>query len=435
MRFARWFLFTLLAVLGARCGGEVPLTAPDGATLTIEANPRSISAVGGRSTITVIGFKSTEDGGGTLPDGTQIFFTTNLGVIEERVAMHNGIAKATLQSDGRAGTATINAISGGASASSGSGTGGTGGTGGTAAASGSVTVQIGAGPEGDIVVTVTANPTTLGPTDFTSEIVATLTDNNGNPLPDVPVIFSTTAGQLASQSSVLRTNVKGQAFDRLTLLDDAEGGATVTVTSGTATGSVDVTRGTFALPIIDSVFPSSGTRGASLTVTLTGQKFQPGASVSFGNGIAVKDVTFINAETLLVDITISGSAATDNARTVTVTNPDGGSGTLSSAFVVGSNAPVCKMSAFEILSGSGTAADPWIMNFSLVAFDGTGSFDPDGGSLSFDWDVGDPPTPNYTTATFSHDFSLASPPAYQVVMTVTDDDGDTCTLVRFLDVP
>jgi hypothetical protein len=301
----------------ASCGGQVPLTAPEGATLTIEANPKSIPTVGGRSTITVIGFKAAEDGGGTLSDGTQIFFTTDLGAIEERVEMENGIARATLQSDGRSGTATVTASSGGGI---------------TAVPT---TVQIGAGTEGDIVITVIANPTTLGPEDLTSEIIATVTDNRGNALPDVPVIFSTDSGALASQGSILRTNVSGQAFDRLTLLDDVDS-AQVTVTSGSTTASVTVTRGDFGDPLIDSISPSSGSPGETLSVTITGQNFQPGATVSFGEGIGVNDVIFVNSETLIASITIDpGAQTTGVGRTVTVTNPDGGSGSLSDAFRVG----------------------------------------------------------------------------------------------------
>jgi hypothetical protein len=394
------------------CGGEVPLTAPEGATLTIEANPKSIPTVGGRSTITVIGFKAAVDGGGTLADGTQIFFTTDLGAIEERVEMENGIARATLQSDGRSGTATVTASSGGGI---------------TAVPT---TVQIGAGPEGDIVITVTANPSTLGPEDLTSEIVATVTDDRGNALPDVPVIFSTSSGTLASQGSVLRTNGSGQAFDRLTLLDD-EGDATVTVTSGSASGTVNVTRGTFDDPLIDSVSPSTGTRGASLTVTLTGQNFQPGATVSFGDGIGIDEVTWINSETLLADIRIGGSASSA-ARTVTVTNPDGGQGTFASGFTVTNRAPVCRMDLFDLISGTGTQTDPFVMNTSFVSFDGTDSFDPDGGALTFEWDVGDPPTAAFTDPAFSYDYGVLNV-IFQVVLTVEDDDGDTCTLVRFLE--
>jgi PKD domain/IPT/TIG domain len=411
MRPGGWL--TALGLASSLFGcGSVPLTAPNGGTLTIEANPKSIPAVGGKSTITVIGFKSAGDGGGSLPDGTQIFFTTDLGAIEERVATENGIARATLQSDGHSGTATVTASSG------------------TIAAL-TATVEVGAGTSGDLVITVTANPATLGPSDFTSEIVASVTDNRGNFLADVPVIFSTSSGALASQGSVLRTNANGQAFDRLTLLDD-QGDATVTVTSGATTGSVSVTRGTFRAPLIDSVAPSSGSRGGSLTVKITGQKFQPGATASFGDGIAIDEVTFVNAETLLVDITVTAGAAA-GSRTITVTNPDGGSGTFASGFTVVTTAPVCRMTVLIINSGSGTQADPWVMAPGVVDFNGTSSFDPDGGSLTFDWNVGDPPTPAFTDAAFTYSFSATD--IFQVSLTVTDDEGDSCTLVRYLDVP
>jgi hypothetical protein len=228
--------------------------------------------------------------------------------------MQEGIARATLRSNGRSGTATVTALSGGGVEPL------------------TTTVEIGAGPDGDVVISVTANPTTLGPGDFTSEIVATVTDNRGNPLANVPVIFSTTAGALASGGAVLRTNANGQAVDRLTLLD-SQGNASVTVTSGSASASVPVVRGDFGDPLIDSVSPSSGARGATLFVTLTGQRFQPGATASFGVGIAVDDVDWISSETLRIRIRIDPSAST-GTRTVTVTNPDGGSASLASAFVV-----------------------------------------------------------------------------------------------------
>jgi hypothetical protein len=105
----------------------------------------------------------------------------------------------------------------------------------------------------------------------------------------VPVIFSTSSGTLASKGSVLRTNASGQAFDRLTLLDDSDQ-ATVTVTSGQISETVEVVRGDFGEPLIDSVSPATGTRGASLSVTLTGQNFQQGATASFGEGIGIDDV-------------------------------------------------------------------------------------------------------------------------------------------------
>ena len=312
-RLSKTLLVALLAGGTLTCK-SVPLTAPNDATMTVSANPRSIPSTGGSSVITVTAFKSADDGGGTVPDGTQIFFTTDLGVIEERVATTNGIARATLQSDGRAGQATVTASSGSLTAQT-------------------VSVEIGAGDSGDLVITVVASPAVLGPADFSSDIIATVTDNRGNPQADVPVIFSTDSGTLASSGSVLRTNVNGQAVDRLTLLDDATTNAVVTVTSGTSTGSATVSRAGFDAPVVDFVSPSSGSRGARRTITIGGQNFQPGATVSFGAGIGLETITFVNTETLRVDIVIDSQAAS-GARNVRVTNPDGNSGTLTGGFTV-----------------------------------------------------------------------------------------------------
>lgn len=206
------------------------------------------------------------------------------------------------QHDGRSGDATISVTSGSLGEKT-------------------VTVQIGAGSGGDIVITVTAYPALLGPFDFTSEIVATVTDNRGNVLADIPVIFSTTNDGLTSQGSVLRTNASGQAFDRLTFLDDGSTSATLTVTSGNVTGTVEVRRGSFDKPEIDAVSPSSGSRGNTLDVTIQGQNYQPGATVSFGVGVRINTVTFVNSETPIANIRVDSSAPF-GTNDVTVTYPD-----------------------------------------------------------------------------------------------------------------
>ncbi len=314
---SRFNLWTLGAAFFAAaaflyCGGGVPLTAPTGAELSITANPRTIPVVNGISTITVTGFKSADDGGGPLTNGTQIFFTTNVGLIDEQVEMRDGIARAQLQSNGRAGSAIVEARSG-------------------AGITATLAEPVLIGNAGNINISVTANPATVGRPDYTSDIVATVFDNDNNRLPDMPLIFSTSAGSLASQGSILTTNMNGQAFDRLTLIDETS--ATVTVSSGTASGSVAIGRGVGPDPIVSSVFPSAGEPGQSLVVTITGLNFQPGATVSFGQGISVNGVQFVNSTTLTVSITIDINARVESqGRTATVTNPDGGSGILTDAF-------------------------------------------------------------------------------------------------------
>jgi len=304
----------------AGCGGEVPLTATEGATLFITANPTAIPVFEGVSTITVVGFKAVADGGGPLTDGTQIFFTTDVGTIEERVEMQNGVARGTLRSNGRAGRATVIARSG---------------AGIFAPLEGDARVLIG-NAEG-INILLTANPPTLTSPNFTTELVATVFDNSNNRMSDVPIIFTTSAGALASASTSLRTNANGQATDRLTLL--TEDSAEVKAFSGAIESNpVTVNRGTTPAPtgpLVTSIRPSSGAPGQTLSVTIHGANFQPGATVSFGQGIAVNGVTFVNSGTLIANITIDPSAqVSTGGRTVTVTNPDGGSGSLPDAFLV-----------------------------------------------------------------------------------------------------
>jgi PKD repeat protein len=104
-------LAVLLACLG--CDSNTSPVAPAGTILRIEANPGAIS-VTGSSTITVTALHSS---GVPARTGTEILLTTSLGSLEggteSRIRTDgNGIARATLRGDGRAGVATIRASSG-----------------------------------------------------------------------------------------------------------------------------------------------------------------------------------------------------------------------------------------------------------------------------------------------------------------------------------
>lgn len=78
---------------------------------------------------------------------------------------------------------------------------------------------------------------------------------------------------------------------------------------------------------------TSGRRKESLTVQVNGTFFQGTPTVSFGAGIGVASVSFVDASQLLVDISVSSNAAL-GTRNVTVTNPDGQSDTLNGVFTV-----------------------------------------------------------------------------------------------------
>jgi hypothetical protein len=107
----------------------------------------------------------------------------------------------------------------------------------------------------------------------------------------------------------------------------------VTVTSGgrsaTCTGCLTVNPA----PAPTSTAPSSGTRGATLSVDILGSTFRSGAKVKFGSGVTVNSTTFINAGKLTASITISAGTTT-GLRKVTVVNPDKGNGSCSGCFTV-----------------------------------------------------------------------------------------------------
>ncbi len=89
-------------------------------------------------------------------------------------------------------------------------------------------------------------------------------------------------------------------------------------------------------PVLSSIDPSSGARGTTMSVTLTGTGFVDGATtVSFGDGIAVVAVDVNSSTSILATITLAGGAAL-GARDVTVTNPapGGGTSTLVGGFTV-----------------------------------------------------------------------------------------------------
>ena len=107
----RWAAVALVAVLLA-CEGAY-LTAPPGSTLVLIAKPNSIPAHGGVSELTAI---VTEAIGTAVPDGTVVFWSTNLGQIDRETRTANGIARNRLVSDSRSGVATVVAVSGGGTA-------------------------------------------------------------------------------------------------------------------------------------------------------------------------------------------------------------------------------------------------------------------------------------------------------------------------------
>jgi hypothetical protein len=220
----------LLALSAVTCE-EVPLTAPVGSTIFLVANPPFVAANGGRSIVTAV---VTEPAGTFAPDGTNVFFFTDLGRIDSPGLTVNGQARVNFVADARSGTANITAISGGPAQSSGDGTSS------TATGTGSATITISIGSSLPTRVVVGASPQRIT-SSRQSTITANVFDEFGNPVQNVPVVFSIGGSlveeTLESGGAPRYTDSNGQAFDVLRTRAPVGGiQKTVTVTATTANG-------------------------------------------------------------------------------------------------------------------------------------------------------------------------------------------------------
>lgn len=173
---------------------EVTPVAPTGSFLTITANPTQIDASGETSTVTVL---ARRENGTPVNPGTQVFFASTLGSIDEFAATDiDGVARATLTGANRIGLADVTASSG-------------------ATESVATQVQIGA-PAGSI--TLQPNPTTISQDlieDAMFDLVATVRDETGQPLANAAVNFLTDLGTLGSRGGILFTDELGTVEDTL----------------------------------------------------------------------------------------------------------------------------------------------------------------------------------------------------------------------------
>ena len=234
---------------------SVPLTAAPGTSMTLIANPEFVIANGGVSVVTAI---LVEPAGTFVPDGTEVFFFTNLGRVDASGKTRNGVARVNFVSDARSGRATVVAVSGGpapapapsatpagsilgssnsASASSVGGTAPAFGASEIAAADNSAQVQITVGSALPSRVVVTADPPHVS-FGRPSTLRATVFDANGNPVQNVPVAFSVTGAteRVESGGAFLYTNSNGEVTDVLRSNAAAGTAGTVTVTATTANG-------------------------------------------------------------------------------------------------------------------------------------------------------------------------------------------------------
>lgn len=203
LRFGLGLALAAVMAVSSGCGDSNPL-APSGSFLSITASPSRIS-LNGTATILVTGRRPD---GNPLPDGTEIRMSTTLGTIEPIVETDDqGVARATLQADGRAGTATVTATAGGETEAT-------------------IDVPIGETDASQPQVTVTVNPDNIPVGEESTATVTVVARNqDGTPAPaGLSVVFTSTLGFL----------------DPTQTTTDSDGTATSTITAGLQSGNAEI---------------------------------------------------------------------------------------------------------------------------------------------------------------------------------------------------
>lgn len=205
---------------GLACSEGNPI-APTGTVLTVTASPNRI----GRTGTTTINVTGRKPDGNPIADGTDIFFSTTIGSIDNLVeADASGQAMATLTGDGRIGTAQVTvslvgSSSGGSSGGDGSGDGGSNPSTVTGTNSVTISIQVGSTPTLSVVI----NPDNV---QINSQASVTVVAQNedGAPVGLETVTLVTNLGSLNPTTPVL----------------DSNGIATATLRTGTQAGTAMV---------------------------------------------------------------------------------------------------------------------------------------------------------------------------------------------------
>lgn len=319
----------LLALAGCE---KVPLMAPSGSTITLNAAASVLSANGSTTIIAQV----LEPAGTPPHSGTRITFSTTLGRIEPASVETDAAGQAivTFSANGANGTAVIGATSGGA----------------TTGTEGVLRLSLGSAAVGRI--SLNANPSMLPNTGGSSTVHAIVLDVNGNPLAATPVTFSTTSGTLST--SLAATDHNGIASTVVTTTQPATVTAAVGASAGGSNGGTGGTGGT-------GTPTPTGTQTASVQILLSAAPqisiTPPSASPSEGlpaaftftvtpaaqNGSAIRSVTVNWGDGKSESLgSISGAQtvyhvyADDGTFSIsaTVTDVAGGTNTVSTSIVV-----------------------------------------------------------------------------------------------------
>jgi PKD repeat protein len=375
------YFMVLISIVFLSACKKAFITAPDSATLVVTVNPPTIP-LGGQAVVKVVGYKAS---GTMLPDGTKIFFSTNIGSIEPEKETVNGVAEALFRSnDNRSGVATITIISGNAQTTP-----------------DSVTITIGSSALHSL--SLSANPSELPIGGGFSTIRARAYDEDLNALSNIPVIFTTDAGQLNSKGSVIYTDTNGAAEDVLHTTNSA----VVTAASGDISDNVSVNVLTNESPTASFVYsPTNPQVGEKVYFNAAESSDPDGTIVSykwdFGDGRSATgqkpNHRYNQAGTYSVVLVVEDNSGNSASTSQSITIAEGEAPTASFVF---------------------SPTNPAVNE--VVYFNASESSDDDGTIVAYNWDLGD--GSGASGINITHTYTSAG--TYTVLLVVTDDSGNT----------
>lgn len=406
------FAIVLAASLAA-CD-KVPLLAPANSVITLSANSTVVPNNGSTGLTAFV----TESSGTPVQNGTTVRFTTSLGTVSPvETQTTNGVAVATFQAGASSGIAEIRAISGGAAGTSTTGT--------TTTTTNVVRITVGAAAVN--AITLRANPSTVGPSGGSVELVATVVTENGAAVQSVPVTFSADQGALSAQT--VPTDINGEARTLLTTTLKT----TVTATAGTKTSPAVTVDVRVAPGISVTCAPASGsaTNCANVQASSSNNTATVVLTVSKGTGTSsLRDVTLEFGDGTTQSLgTLAGGSAT---LTHSYDGPNGSSpraytaiaravdvnGETTSASTTVTIAPRAPLTIDLAVALSPASGHPTTATLTATV---TG-----GDAVTFDWDFGDGSS-TVTTSINKTTHVYANAGSYTATVTVKTTDGRTAT--------
>ncbi|MEO8274653.1 MAG: PKD domain-containing protein [Thermoanaerobaculia bacterium] len=301
----RFSLLLVATLAGLSCSEGTPV-APAGTILRVSASPTRIGK-SGLSNITLSAYRST---GNPVNPGTEIRLSSTIGTIDPVVfTAEDGQATAVLHGDGRVGTATVSAFSGGVEP---------------------VTTDIAVGQLA-ASMSFQVTPSSVPETGGTLDLLALIRDDQSQPLADAQVNFRSEVGTLDSGGRFLLTDANGEARDRLrvTAADlQLVGTDTFTVTAEVGGASGTIISRTFEVGIQRPPRAAFTFQRSGLVVTFTDTSTGGPTSWqwSFGDSTPTSNQrnpihTYSAAGTYVVTLTVRNSIGEDTASNlVQITN-------------------------------------------------------------------------------------------------------------------